>query len=79
MRAHGSFVAHELGHDRLHQRFASALLIDDDAILSLVQNRCDIYQIFNELGEDMNLMLIKIDELRQGYDLRIPYRPQVDF
>jgi len=97
--------AHELGHDRLHQRFAktsalqefmlydmrsrpeyeanifaSELLIDDDDIFALVKNGCDIYQIANEIGADINLVLIKIDELRkQGYDLRVPYRPRADF
>ena len=60
--------------------FASELLIDDNDILSLVKSECDIYQIAGELGEDMNLVLIKIDELRkQGHDLSVPYRPRGDF
>jgi len=60
--------------------FAGELLIDDDDIFSLIENECDIYQIAEELGEDMNLVLIKIDELRrQGYDVRAPYRPNADF
>lgn len=60
--------------------FASELLIDDGDIFSLLEDEYDIYQIAGEIGEDMNLILIKIDELRkQGYDVRAPYRPQSDF
>ena len=60
--------------------FAAELLIDNDDILELVKEERDICYIAGELGEDMNLVLIKIDELRKrGYDLRVPYRPQSDF
>jgi len=60
--------------------FASELLIDDNEILALVKEEPDICYIARELGEDINLVLIKIDELRKrGYDLRVPYRPQSDF
>ena len=60
--------------------FASELLIGDDDILPLIDREFDIYQIAGELGEDMNLVLIKIDELRKrGYDVRAPYRPSSDF
>lgn len=60
--------------------FASELLIGDSDIFSLIEKEYDIYHMSSELGEDMNLILIKIDELRkQGYDLRVPYRPQSDF
>ena len=60
--------------------FAAELLIDDDEILSLIEAGYDIYQIATELGEDINLVLIKVDELRkQGYGLKVPYRPQSDF
>ncbi|MCL2426065.1 MAG: ImmA/IrrE family metallo-endopeptidase [Oscillospiraceae bacterium] len=60
--------------------FASELLIDSDDIFSLIDNEYDIYQIARALDEDMNLVLIKIDELRkQGYDVRAPYRPRADF
>ena len=60
--------------------FASELLIDDTDILELVKEERDICYIAGELGEDINFVLIKIDELRkQGYDLRVPYRPHSDF
>lgn len=60
--------------------FACELLIDDDDILEFVNDERDICYIAAELNEDINLVLIKIDELRKrGYDLRVPYRPQSDF
>ena len=60
--------------------FACELLIGNDEIFPLIDKEYDIYQIAGELGEDMNLVLIKIDELRkQGYDVRAPYRPNSDF
>ena len=60
--------------------FASELLIDDTDILTLIEGGYNIYQMASELDQDMNLILIKVDELRkQGYDLRVPYRPQSDF
>jgi len=60
--------------------FASELLISDDDIFPLIDNEYDIYQIAGALDEDMNLVLIKIDELRkQGYDVRAPYRPHSNF
>lgn len=60
--------------------FASELLINDDDILELVKEEPDISYIAGNLGEDTNLVLIKLDELqKRGYDLRIPYRPQSNF
>ena len=60
--------------------FAGELLIDDNEILALVEDGYDICQIASELDEDMNLILIKIDELRkQGHDLRVSHRPAADF
>ena len=60
--------------------FAAELLIDDSDILALIDRGCDIYQMARELEQDMNLVLIKVDELRKrGYDLRVPYRPAGDF
>ena len=60
--------------------FAAEFLIDDDDVLELVKEEQDICYIAGEMDEDMNLVLIKIDEMRKrGYDLRVPYRPQSDF
>ncbi|MDR0288226.1 MAG: ImmA/IrrE family metallo-endopeptidase [Clostridiales bacterium] len=60
--------------------FASELLIDDNDIFTYIEKQYDVFHMASEIGEDINLILIKIDELRQrGYDLRVPYRPQSDF
>ena len=60
--------------------FAGELLIDDEEILSLIYDGYDIVRIAAELQADINLVLIKVDELRKrGYDVRAPYRPQSDF
>ena len=60
--------------------FASELLIDNDEIFSLIEDEYDIYQIARALDEDINLVLIKVDELRkQGHDVKAPYRPRSDF
>lgn len=60
--------------------FAGELLISDDDIFSMLDMDYDIYQMASALQEDINLVLIKIDELRkQGYDVRVPYRPAADF
>ena len=60
--------------------FACELLISNIDILPLIDSGYDIYQIAGELGEEMNLVLIKIDELgKQGYNARAPYRPNSDF
>ena len=60
--------------------FASELLIDDEKILPIMEIDNDICHISGELGEDMNLVLLKVDELhKQGYDFRVPYRPKADF
>ena len=60
--------------------FSGELLISDGDILPLIEQEYDIYQMASELGEDMNLVLIKLDELRkQGYELRKTDRPPSDF
>ena len=60
--------------------FASDLLIDDDEILSLLKDDYDVVHIAGELQVDINLVLIKVDELRKrGYKVQAPYRPQSDF
>ena len=60
--------------------FAAELLIDGDDLLSLIYDGYEFNHIARELGVDINLMLIKTDELRnQGYPVRVPYRPHSDF
>jgi len=60
--------------------FACELLISDNDILHLIDSEYDVFQIAGELGEDINLVLIKVDELhKQGYAVKAPYRPDSDF
>lgn len=60
--------------------FASDLLIDDSDIISLTKDDYDIVHIAGELQVDINLVLIKVDEMwKRGYNVQAPYRPQSDF
>lgn len=60
--------------------FAAHLLIDTEECLGLARNGCDVVQIAKAMHSEINLMLIKIQELiRLGYELRLPDSPQGDF
>jgi len=60
--------------------FAADILITDGQILSRAGYDCGIGEIAEELGVDVNLAMIKADELRKmGYDVSAPYRPRSDF
>jgi Zn-dependent peptidase ImmA (M78 family) len=60
--------------------FASDLLIDDHDILELIRDDYDIVHIAGELAVDINLVLIKVDEMRKrGYRVAAPYLPHADF
>ena len=61
--------------------FASHLLIDDNEILSLVNDYdYDSASLACALNVDINYVLIKIEELKKrGYKLKAPYIPKSDF
>lgn len=60
--------------------FAAHLLIDTDDCLDYVRNGYDVVQIAKAMNSEINLMLIKLQELnRLGYHLRIPFEPRSDF
>lgn len=60
--------------------FAADLLIDDEEVMSFTGYDYDTVMLAGELGVDINILLIKLDEMRrQGYDVSAPYRPQSDF
>ena len=60
--------------------FASDLQIDDNDILQFAKGEYDIVNIAGELQVDINLVLIKVDEMRKrGFEVQAPYRPQSDF
>ena len=76
------FMFHDMSlkPEREANIFAAELLIDTGAILEAAENGYSIDEIAGELHADVNLVLIKLDELRkQGYDVRAPFRPNSDF
>lgn len=53
--------------------FAAHLLIDDDDIYSMSKERYDVVQMAKMLNVNINLVLIKLQELNKlGYDFRVP-------
>ena len=53
--------------------FGAHLLLDNTSVLELAHNGYDVLQMANALHSDVNLMLVKIQEMvKLGYDLRIP-------
>lgn len=53
--------------------FAAHLLIDNDTIYSLSREKYDVAQIAKMLNLNINLVLIKLQELNKlGYDFKVP-------
>lgn len=53
--------------------FAAHILIDDDDVYSLCKLNYDVVQMAKQLNVNINLMLIKLQELNKiGYDFRVP-------
>ena len=60
--------------------FAAHLLIDTGECLEYAREGYDVVQIASLMNSEINLMLIKLQELiRLGYDLRLPMAPRNDF
>ena len=60
--------------------FAAHTLIDTKECLEYARDGYDIVQISKMMNSEINLMLIKLQELiRLGYNLRLPMQPQSDF
>lgn len=60
--------------------FAAHVLIDTDECLAYARDGYDVVQIAKMMNSEINLMLIKLQELiRLGYDLRLPMEPRSDF
>lgn len=60
--------------------FGAHLLIDNDDVYNLAHQGYDVVQIAQMLGSDINLMLIKMQEMNKlGFDFRIPYSPDSRF
>ena len=53
--------------------FATHLIIDDDDIYSMSKDKYDVVQMAKMLNVNINLVLIKLQELNKlGYDFRVP-------
>ena len=60
--------------------FNAHLLLDTNECIELARNGYDVWHIASEMNSEMNLVLIKLQELsRLGYNLRLPMEPQSDF
>lgn len=60
--------------------FSSHLLIDNDEVLALARDGYDIVQISSMLNSNINLLLIKMQEMnKMGYNFNVPYHPEGDF
>lgn len=60
--------------------FAAHLRIDNDTLFDLLRQGYDVVQISSIMETNINLMLIKLNELnRMGYRLDLPYIPRSDF
>ena len=60
--------------------FAAHLRIGDEELIELLRGGYDVVQISSTLGTNVNLTLIKLNELnRMGWKLDLPYLPKADF
>lgn len=60
--------------------FSSHLLIDNEKLFALMRCGYDVVQLSSIMGTNINLMLIKLNELdRMGCQLNLPYIPRSDF
>lgn len=60
--------------------FASHILIDNDSLIADAKNGFNVAELASMYNVNINMMLIKFQELRQmGYDLRIPMTPNSSF
>ena len=67
-------------HEYEANAFASHLIIDDDELIDLMKQDYDVVQLSAAMGTNINLMLIKLNELnRMGWKLNLPYVPHSDF
>lgn len=60
--------------------FASHILLDNDEVYSMARQGYDVVQIARALGSDINLMLIKMQEMNKlGYNFHVPFEPDSRF
>lgn len=67
-------------HEYEANAFASHLIIDDDTLIDNLRQGYDVVQLSSIMGTNINLMLIKLNEMnRMGWGLNLPYVPHSDF
>lgn len=67
-------------HEYEANAFAAHLIIDDDELICNMKEGYDIVQLSSIMGTNINLMLIKLNEMnRMGWNLNLPYLPNSDF
>lgn len=60
--------------------FAAHVLMDTNAFIEMAHDGKDISHIASTMGVNINLALIKLQELvKLGYDLRMPMEAMADF
>lgn len=60
--------------------FAATLLLDDEELLDMVHEGHDVVYIARSMGTNVNLILLKLNEMRkQGYELNLPEIPSRKF
>lgn len=63
-------------HEYEANALASHLIIDDDELIDLMKQDYDVVQLSAAMGTNINLMLIKLNELnRTCRQLNLPYVP----
>ncbi|SFP40998.1 protein of unknown function [Oscillibacter sp. PC13] len=67
-------------HEYEANAFASHVIIDDDELIENMRQGYDVVQLSSIMGTNINLMLIKLNEMnRLGWNLNLPYVPHSDF
>lgn len=60
--------------------FGCHILLDNDEVFEYAREGYDVVQLAQMMGSDINLMLIKLQEMNKlGYDFRVPYSPDSRF
>jgi Zn-dependent peptidase ImmA (M78 family) len=56
--------------------FAAHILLKNEEVLNFVRDGYDVAQIASTLNSNINLLLIKMQEMnKMGFDFNVPYRP----
>lgn len=67
-------------HEYEANAFSAHLIIDDDELIDNLRQGYDVVQLSAIMGTNINLMLIKLNEMnRMGWRLNLPYVPHSDF